>query len=309
MRVGPQARIVLLGVGLGLGLALLEVGAPRGWWSGVTALVNLVPIALAVALGGPPAAALAIVTGVGGVTLALGASGALAVGLKEALPGLALGLCLRRRLSLPVTLLIVSAVSVAGLALLLWALVPTGTSPVAYLEHQIAAHVADLEQLPGRFGVAGDPGWAADSARFVASTMQVAGPGVILLGVLLGTIVNYLGARLCLRGEGFRPFAREAVPDHLVWVVIAGGLLLAAGQPAVVSLGVNLLIVLAPFYAIQGFAVFRHFFLRVRVPRALQVLSFGLFAMQPLLLIAVACVGLSDLWVDFRKIRQAPTPA
>jgi len=74
-------------------------------------------------------------------------------------------------------------------------------------------------------------------------------------------------------------------------------------------LGVNLLIVLTPLYAIQGFAVFRFFFLRVRVPRLLQVLSFGLCAMQPLLLVAVAGIGLSDLWIDFRKIRQASTPA
>jgi membrane protein required for beta-lactamase induction len=64
-----------------------------------------------------------------------------------------------------------------------------------------------------------------------------------------------------------------------------------------------------PLYAIQGLAVFRHFFQRIGVPRLLQGVSFGLFAMQPLLLVAVSCVGLSDLWIDFRKIRQAPTAA
>jgi hypothetical protein len=31
--------------------------------------------------------------------------------------------------------------------------------------------------------------------------------------------------------------------------------------------------------------------------------------MQPLLLVAVAGIGLSDLWIDFRKIRRASTPA
>jgi membrane protein required for beta-lactamase induction len=69
------------------------------------------------------------------------------------------------------------------------------------------------------------------------------------------------------------------------------------------------LLVLVPVYAIQGLAVLRHFFVRLEVPRLLQVVSFGLLAMQPLLLLAVACVGLSDLWIDFRKIRQAPTAA
>ena len=56
-----------------------------------------------------------------------------------------------------------------------------------------------------------------------------------------------------------------------------------------------------------GLAVFRHFFLRLGIPRVLQVIGFGLCAIQPVLLLAVSCVGLSDLWIDFRKIRQAPT--
>ncbi len=301
-------RVVLLGAGMGLGLVLLEAGVPRGWWSGITALVSLVPAALGLALGGPLAAGTAVVIAVVGAAL-LDGSAALVIAFKYALPGVALGLALTRRLSLPVSLTLVTATSLLGLTLLLWVLVPAGTSPLAFLQRQIDAHVAELERLPARLGVAGDPGWAADSARLVAATMRVAGPAVILVGLLLGALANYVVARLCLRRAGFRPFAAEAVPDHLVWWVIAGGVMLISRHPGLERVGVNLLIVLAPLYAIQGLAVLRHFFLRVRVPRALQVVSFGLFAVQPLLLIAVACVGLSDLWIDFRKIRQAPTPA
>src|SRR5206468_3886322 len=122
-------------------------------------------------------------------------------------------------------------------------------------------------------------------------------------------LANYVGVRLCLRSRGFRAFAEEAVPDHLVWVVIAGGLMLVSQQAAVERVGLNVLLVLAPLYAIQGLAVVRHFFQKARVPRPLQGVGFGLFAVQPLLLLAAACLGLSDLWVDFRKIRRAATPA
>jgi membrane protein required for beta-lactamase induction len=80
-------------------------------------------------------------------------------------------------------------------------------------------------------------------------------------------------------------------------------------QELLVQLGLNLLLVLVPLYAIQGLAVLRHFFQKARLPRPLQGVGFGLFALQPLLLVAVACLGLTDLWVDFRKIRGAPTPA
>jgi uncharacterized protein YybS (DUF2232 family) len=123
-------------------------------------------------------------------------------------------------------------------------------------------------------------------------------------------VANYVVARLCLRRHlGFRPFAEEAVPDHFVWGVIGAGGLLVSRDPRLEGAGLNLLLVLMPLYAIQGLAVFRHFFQRIAVPRLLQIVSFGLFAMQPLLLVAVSCVGLSDLWIDFRKIRQAPTVA
>jgi len=310
VHLGPAAvRSALLGTGLGLGLLLLAWAAPGGVWSGATALVSLVPVALAVTLGGPGAAILTGLVGVGGTAVLLGGSAALALVLREGLPGLALGTALARRLSVPMSLIAVAATSLGGLLALLEAVAPVGTSPFVYLERQIDAHVASLEALPGRFGVGEDPGWAADSARVVATTMRVAGPGILVLGVVLGAAANYVAARLCLRGAGFRPFGEEKVPDHLVWSVIVAGLLIVSREASLVLVGVNLLIVLTPLYAIQGLAVFRHFFQRVRVPRLLQGLSFALFAMQPLLLVAVAGVGLSDLWIDFRKIRQAPTPA
>jgi hypothetical protein len=95
----------------------------------------------------------------------------------------------------------------------------------------------------------------------------------------------------------------------LVWGAIGAGVLLVSRHERLEAAGLNLLLVLMPLYVIQGLAVFRHFFQRIGLPRLLQVVSFGLLAMQPLLLVAVSCVGLSDLWIDFRKIRQAPTAA
>lgn len=302
-------RVVLLGAAMGLALVLLEAGAPRGWASGAAALVSLVPVALALTLGGPPATGLAAVVAIAGSAVLLNASAAVVVALRHVLPGLALGVALTRRLPLSASLVLVSATSLLGLAFVLWAYIPAGTSLFPLLQRQLDAHVADLEGLPARLGIAGDPGWAPDSARLVASAMRLAGPAVVFVGFLLGALVNYVVARLCLRGRGFRPFAVEAVPDHLVWWVIAGGLTLVSNHDKLEIVGINVLVVLVPLYAIQGLAVVRHFFLRVRLPRPLQVVSFGLLAVQPLLLVAVACVGLSDLWIDFRKIRRAPTPA
>jgi uncharacterized protein YybS (DUF2232 family) len=233
------------------------------------------------------------------------------VGLKYALPGATLGFGLVRRLPVAVTTLLTALANLVGVVVLLWVLSPVGMGPIAYLERQVAAQVTELEQWPARLGAAGqDAGWAVEAARFVVATLRIAAPGMLGLGVFAGAVANYVIARLCLRRRlGFRPFAQEAVPDHLVWGAIGAGVLLASRQERLEAAGLNLLLVLMPLYAIQGLAVVRHFFQRIGVPRLLQVVSFGLFAMQPLLLAAVSCVGLSDLWIDFRKIRQAPTAA
>jgi len=301
--------VVLLGAGLGLALLGVEIGEARFGLGGATALVSLVPIALSVVLGGALAAGAAVATTVAGVALSLGASAAIVVGVREVLPGLVLGTVLLRRLHLPAGLLLVGAGNLLGLLALVWAYVPAPAGLLALLRRQLEAHVADVDRLSSLLGLNRDPAWVAESARVLGATMRIAGPAIFAVGLLVVALTNYVGARLCLRGRGFRAFAEEAVPDHLVWGVIAAGAMLISQQEAIELLGINVLIVLAFLYAIQGLAVLRHFFQKARVPRPLQGVSFGLFAVQPLLLIAAACLGLSDLWADFRKIRRAATPA
>lgn len=300
-------RSVLLGVGLGLGVLGLTLGEARLGLGGLTTLGSLVPLAVSVVVGGPVAAALAGAVAIGGSAVALGATAAVVVTARHVVPGLVLGAALARGWHLAASLVAVSGASVVALAGLLLAYAP-GT-PVGFLGQQVDAHVRDVERLASRLPLGGDPEWVAESARLVAEAMRVAGPAVILVGLLAVSLANYLGARLCLRGRGFRAFAQEAVPDHLVWVVIAGGLMVASQHEVAARVGLNLLLVLASLYAIQGLAVLRHLFQRARVPRPLQGVGFGLFVVQPLLLIGAAGLGLTDLWVDFRKIRRAPTPA
>jgi uncharacterized protein YybS (DUF2232 family) len=312
VRASPDVRrAILVGAGMGLGLACLEAVSTRGWWGGLAALVSLVPIAMAMALGGPLAAALAGGVAMTAVGVVRGGPAMLLVALKYILPSATLGLGLVRRWPIAVTTLLTAGANLAGVAALLWVLTPAGTGPFVYLDRQVTQHVTELEQWPARLGATGqEAGWAADAARFVVATLRVAGPGMVALGVFVGAVANYAVARFCLRRRlTFRPFAEEAVPDHCVWAAIGAGVLLVSRQDRLEAAGLNLLLVLMPLYAIQGLAVFRHFFQRIGVPRLLQVVSFGLFAMQPLLLVAVSCVGLSDLWIDFRKIRQAPTAA
>src|SRR5262245_55866706 len=313
MGASPEARrAILLGAGMGLSLACIEGASSWGWAGGLVAIAfGLVPVAVTLALGGPLMAAVTGAVAMIALGLLRGWPALLVVGLKYVVPGAALRFGLVRRLSVAVTTSLTACASLAGVAVLLWVLSPAGIGPIAYLERQVAAQVSELERWPSQFAAPGqDATWASDAARFVVATLRVAAPGMLALGVFAGAVANYVVARLCLRRRfSFRPFAQEAVPDHCVWGAIAAGALLVSRHERLEAVGLNLLLVLMPLYVIQGLAVFRHFFQRIGLPRVLQVVSFGLFAMQPLMLVAVACIGLSDLWIDFRKIRQAPTAA
>jgi uncharacterized protein YybS (DUF2232 family) len=307
----PRAtgRQVAIGAGLGLLWLLIEALDTRGTASGAAALVNLMPLALALAWGGPLGAAVASGVAVVGMGVLADAAMSFVLVLRQAAPGLVLGLCLRRRLGLSTSLILVSAASFAGLLVLVYAYVPSDPGVSGLLSREVDTHIADLDRLRDRLGWTSDPGWVAESARMAGIVLRVAAPAVVAVGLFLIALTNYLGARLALRGWQFRPFAEEAVPDHLVWGVIAAGLLLVSQHELPERIGLNLLMVLTPLYAIQGLAVLRHFFQKARLPRPVQGVGFGLFLLQPLLLIFAACLGLSDLWADFRKIRRAATPA
>src|SRR6188474_263432 len=112
MDAGPRVpRAMLLGAALGLGVALLEVGTPRWWLGGFSALISLVPLAVTLVLGGWPAAALAATCALGGGFFLVGGSTALVIGLRHVLPGLVLGWSLARHLSMASSLALVTGVS------------------------------------------------------------------------------------------------------------------------------------------------------------------------------------------------------
>lgn len=309
MRAAPaRGRGLAVGTGAGLALVGLAVAEARTGLGGLLVLVGAVPLALALVRGGLSGTLLAAGLALLGAILAVGPLGALAVGARHLVPGAVLGLAVRRGLGLVPTLLTVSLAGLGAVALVLSVLRP-GDGFAFLTGRDLEVRVADLERVPARWAV--DPGRLGldDSTRWAGALVRRAAPGVVLSGFLLVALANSLLLRLLLRGRGWPRFVEERVPDHLVWAVVAAGTLLVTGHPGLSRLGLSGLVALLPLYAIQGLAVLRHLFQQARCPRLLQGLGFGLCALQPLLLVAVACLGLTDLWVDFRKLRRAPTPA
>jgi uncharacterized protein YybS (DUF2232 family) len=116
---------------------------------------------------------------------------------------------------------------------------------------------------------------------------------------LLGRIASRLRMPVYL-GD----FKKYKNPEPLVWLLIVAGFSMLIQQEMVRLVALNLLIVVCTLYAVQGFAVLTHFFRKFAVPKFLKVFGCLLLLFQPFMVVAVAALGVFDLWGDFRSPKQ-----
>lgn len=157
-------------------------------------------------------------------------------------------------------------------------------------------------------------GLKGDELQFLKEGMQQGGAFIArsfpaLLLVSLATIAG-LNMQLLFRMAAKIPelpapgiFTTFKNPDPLVWVVIVAGFAMLVPVAAVKTVALNILIVTGFMYFLQGLAVMQHFFGRFGIPRFLRVIIYLALALQPYLLLAVAVVGIFDIWGNFRSPR------
>lgn len=99
-------------------------------------------------------------------------------------------------------------------------------------------------------------------------------------------------------------FVRFKNPEQLVWLLIVAGFAVLVPNPLVTTAALNVLVVAISLYFIQGMAIAAHFFNRFAVPRFMRVVFYVVLTLQPYLAIAVAALGIFDIWGDFRTPKQ-----
>jgi hypothetical protein len=133
-------------------------------------------------------------------------------------------------------------------------------------------------------------------------------PSLAVMGLMLMAGLNLLLLRRLLPQQveqaGVGRFVDFRTPDHLVWLLLIAGFARLAPPPLGGSWSLNLLMVVSTLYFLQGLAVFLLFISRSSMAAMLRVFFFMLLLFQPYLVIAVAALGLFDLWGNFRIPRQ-----
>ena len=188
------------------------------------------------------------------------------------------------------------------------------TTVKEFFEKKIRAHFIQSMET---FEVAGDNKVEiADMKVFVDKTVggfASAYPAFVLIGSLVSAMANYSLLQAVwgrIYGPGLfseRKFAEWICPENLVWGFIVSSAALFLGQGMVADAGLNLFVVMMVIYFVQGMSIVTHFLKTRKVPLFLWIALFILIFAQPLFIGLVAGIGVFDIWVDFRKIRN-PLP-
>ncbi|HTZ39110.1 MAG TPA: YybS family protein [Syntrophales bacterium] len=133
---------------------------------------------------------------------------------------------------------------------------------------------------------------------------------LLLTGATFFIWLNILGMRMFLQGRDpafpdFGDLSCWKLPDWVVWLVIAAGVMMIVPEPITTVIGMNTLIVLLFLYLLQGLSIVQFFFKKKNIPRYLRALFYTLIVLYQYLLLFISAVGLFDMWVDFRKMNRA----
>jgi hypothetical protein len=192
------------------------------------------------------------------------------------------------------------------------------TDMVAKLEHllrdgdqqtlvfyrQLGLNAAQLHSIEQR---------TTEIAAFEKWALPYAVPTVLFLWMLLLVaagrgLADRLGRRLRWPALTRGDLATWRLPDPAVWLLLLGLGLVVARWPAWGPSAWTLLLSTGLAYCVQGIAVVQSLLLARGVPPSFIALTFiFVFAMAwPAFLLATMCVGLSDVWLDYRRLEAVP---
>lgn len=133
-------------------------------------------------------------------------------------------------------------------------------------------------------------------------------PALVAIGLGMVACINlFLLSKVAKRYPiplALGAFSKYKNPDPLIWVLILAGFAMLVNVSWISMSALNCIIVLAALYSVQGMAIIRHYFVKYAVPVFVRALFYFLLAVQPFMAVAVAILGVFDLWGDFRSPKQ-----
>lgn len=191
---------------------------------------------------------------------------------------------------------------------------PRYVQTVERIERELQAGDRQLLDLGKQWGYAGDrlttlERSLAENAglrrRALPNVLPTLLFGWMALLVVSGRSFSSRAARLLRWPEMSRGRLHEwRLPDGAIWIFLAGLALLLAGWPAWSPTAWTLLLNAGLGFCVQGVAVVESLLLARGVPPSIIILSmlFVFTVAMPVFMLTTAALGLSDVWLDYRRL-------
>ncbi len=243
-----------------------------------------------------------------GILNLLGRSANMSAFIMIGFTGVMLSETLKRRYSLEKTFTLASlTLFFCGVGFVLYYASQAGVAPWRMVEMYIEGTIKENLKLYAQMNISED-----QITVIRENTMEITRfftdifPALTLSGAILTVWLNVLAGRSLLRRHigkfpDFGDLALWKAPEKLVWLLIVSGSMTLAPIQILDTAGVNILIVCCLIYLFQGLAITSFFFRHKQVPVIFRWLFYVLIVVQQYMVILVIAVGLSDMWIDFRK--------
>lgn len=223
--------------------------------------------------------------------------------------GIVLSESVRLRLSLGRGVLLPALTSLAGSVLLLWLVSSPAKGLPAMLEEQIRQNVKEAVEVYSKVGFSEEQiGGLKEFTKRLENIILRTYPSLAFVGILSVTLFNLLTLKAFLKKKGIEDYQVEPTvwrsPELLVWLLIAGGLMLMLKIDWGRTVGLNILIVTASIYFFQGLAIVAFYFKKMGTPSFMRGIGYFLIVFQQIFTILVIGFGLFDLWFDFRRLKK-----
>jgi len=182
--------------------------------------------------------------------------------------------------------------------------------PWMLVKKYIAATIADNVKLYSQFPLkAEDINFMKDNEKNMVSGITQIFPSIVIISATMIIWINFLLGKNYLGKAGiifpkFTALTRWKAPDLIIWIFIASGALFFVPHKDINFFSNNVFLVTCFIYLLQGLAIVSFFFQSKKVPLFFRYLFYFLIAVQQILMIPIAIVGLFDIWIDFRKFFQ-----
>ena len=227
--------------------------------------------------------------------------------------GLALGIAIKRKLSLMEIMMIGSAASfISKIILILVGLWIMDINPLLMGIEQIDQSINQTLSLYQNMGL--DPEQLETFKQTIMQSIEllkIAFPAMLVLASCFDTLINYWVAGKILKRFGYQlqpliPFHQWRATRSFFWSYLLGLLLLLINTGYEIALlqriGVNIQLLFSVIFLITGLSVVAYLLKHYKIKSVFRWLIYIFIFMQPFLSLVVTWIGLFDVWFDFRSL-------